>query len=111
MRLTIPYPPSTNALYATVRGRRVKTKAARVYHEQAASIARRLGATRFTGPVSVRLDVFRPAKRGDLDNTLKSLLDSMTGIVWDDDSQVAEIHARRHEDKVNPRVEVEVNPL
>jgi Holliday junction resolvase RusA-like endonuclease len=52
--------------------------------------------------------VFRPARRGDLDNTLKSILDSLTGIAWDDDSQVRCIYAERREDKVNPRVEVEI---
>jgi crossover junction endodeoxyribonuclease RusA len=108
MKLILPYPPSTNALYATVRGRRVKTAAARQYKLDAASVAARSGIGRYIGDVTVRVDVFRPARRGDLDNTLKSILDSLTGIAWDDDSQVRCIYAERREDKVNPRVEVEI---
>lgn len=108
MRLTLPYPPSTNALYATVRGNRVKTKAARLYCEVCALTARRSGMQPIVGPVRVTLDVFRPRRCGDLDNTLKSILDSLKGIAWQDDAQVEEIHARRHEDKVRPRVELAI---
>lgn len=49
------------------------------------------------GPVSVSLVITRPAKRGDLDNSLKVLFDSLQGIAYENDSQVVELHAVRHE--------------
>ena len=52
----------------------------------------------------------RPQRSGDLDNRLKCLLDSLNGIAWSDDGQIVEIHAYRHDDKKNPRVEIEINP-
>ncbi len=61
------------------------------------------------GPVSVNVRVYRPARRGDLDNCLKVLLDALKGIAFVDDSQVVHIHARRYEDKANPRAEVTVS--
>lgn len=60
------------------------------------------------GPVAVAVAVYRPAKRGDLDNALKILLDSLRGYLFRDDAQVVEIQAIRYEDKANPRVEVRV---
>jgi Holliday junction resolvase RusA-like endonuclease len=50
--------------------------------------------------------VYRPQKRGDLDNTLKILVDSMKGIIYHDDEQVTVIHAERYDDKKNPRVDL-----
>lgn len=109
MTFTLPYPPSTNNLYATVRGRRVLSAAGRAFKLTAAALATAAGVRPVSTEVSVTVDVYRPARRGDLDNTLKSLLDSLTGVAWDDDSQVAHIVARRHEDKHNPRVEVTIS--
>lgn len=106
MKLTLPYPPSLNHLYSTVRGRRVLSREGRQYKD---SVAIRARACRvMPGTLKVNVDVYRPRRAGDLDNTLKALLDSLTGLVWLDDSQIGEIHARRFEDKLNPRVELEV---
>lgn len=111
MIVTLPYPPSVNNLYATVRGRRVLSRAGRNYHETASLAAMRAGAIYIDGPVTVTVDVYRPRKAGDLDNTLKVVLDSLTGTCWHDDRQVEEIHARRFDDKHNPRVVVDVQPF
>jgi Holliday junction resolvase RusA-like endonuclease len=63
------------------------------------------------GEVSVTIAWFRPARRGDLDNIQKILLDSLQGVAYLDDSQVGAICAFRHEDKANPRCVVTVDPL
>jgi len=47
----------------------------------------------------------------DLDNLIKSVLDGMNGIAYDDDKQVVEIHAWLKYDKENPRVEVKIKPV
>jgi Holliday junction resolvase RusA-like endonuclease len=37
----------------------------------------------------------RHAKKPDVDNLVKSIKDALTGLVWVDDSQVAELHASK----------------
>lgn len=111
MTITLPYPPSVNNLYATVCGRRVLSREGRAFKAAAAALALAAGCRPVSDEVSVTVDVYRPAKRGDLDNTLKSLLDSLTGVAWNDDSQVSEIKARRYDtDRKNPRVVVTIAP-
>ena len=91
----------------------MKSEEARQYQ----AIARRLAVVqlgreralkRFSGEVAVTINVYRPAKRGDLDNALKVVLDCLNGIAFDDDDQIVRIVAERFDDKSNPRVEIEV---
>lgn len=63
------------------------------------------------GDIGVAIEVFRPQKRGDLDNYFKGLFDALNGIGWNDDSQIKRITAERFEDKSNPRVEIEIQSL
>ena len=107
--LTLPYPPSVNGMYATVRGRRVLSAEGREYKQRVAAIC--VGIKPTIAYVSVTIDVYRQRRAGDLDNVLKALLDSLTGCVWEDDDQVCEIHARRFEDAVNPRVEIKIERM
>ena len=60
------------------------------------------------GPIAVDISVYRPQRRGDLDNVLKALLDSLNGVLWVDDDQVVELHAYRYDDPYNPRVELRI---
>jgi Holliday junction resolvase RusA-like endonuclease len=61
--------------------------------------------------VRVQLDVYRPAKRGDIDNFGKVLLDSVQGFGYVNDSQIVELVMRRYDDKANPRVELTVEEV
>jgi Holliday junction resolvase RusA-like endonuclease len=63
------------------------------------------------GPLGVKLYVYRPRRRGDLDNTLKVILDALNGIAWVDDGQIEMLHVERFDDKTNPRVELECEAL
>jgi crossover junction endodeoxyribonuclease RusA len=65
----------------------------------------------FAGPVAVYLHVYRARKAGDLDNSAKVLLDALQGVAYNDDAQIVELHLYRHDDKANPRVEVEVRKI
>lgn len=51
-------------------------------------------------------------KKPDLDNYIKALLDSISdsSLIWKDDGQVAEIHAKKIY-SLNPRIEVEIKEL
>lgn len=82
----LPLPPSVNGLYATVRGRRIKTQHARKWHRDASwSIKIEAKGRKIKGPWAV--DVVLPrSMRGDCDNRLKILLDACvaSGVVPDD---------------------------
>jgi crossover junction endodeoxyribonuclease RusA len=54
---------------------------------------------------------FATRRRRDLDNQNKLILDALSGIVYEDDSQVAELTLRRRFDKDNPRIEISIWPV
>lgn len=51
---------------------------------------------------------FDSKRKHDIDNYNKILLDSLTGIIWEDDNQIVELIIKKFYDKDNPRIEVEV---
>lgn len=108
MKLTLAYPPSSNAYWRMWRGRILVSAVARAYKlsvRQRALVAR---LKPLAGEVSIDVVAFRPALRGDLDNLLKVTLDALQGVAFVNDDQVAEIHARRELDRTNPRLEITV---
>lgn len=105
MKLTLPYPPSANNYWRVFKGIVTKTPEARRYQKFARLKAMTEGAMRpLLGPIVLELVVYRPRRIGDLDNALKIVLDAMQGVLYVDDTQVVEIHARREDDASNPRV-------
>ena len=74
--LTLPYPPSTNHMYQRMRNGGVALTPDAVLYRHSVR-ARLNGQEPLDGPVCVRVDVYRPRRHGDLDNVLKSLLDSL----------------------------------
>lgn len=109
IRIILPYPPSVNALYATYKGRRILSKEGRRFKKDVGLI---VGDTTPTAnDVVLTVEIYRPRRTSDLDNRLKGLIDSLTGLFYIDDKQIVEIHAYRFEDKDNPRAEVEIQEL
>lgn len=51
---------------------------------------------------------FGNRRRVDGDNCQKLVWDALTGIVWDDDSQIVEWSGHKHVDKLFPRTEIKV---
>lgn len=65
-----------------------------------------------SGDVALHATFFFGTKRkADLDNFNKIALDALTGIAYEDDSQVAELHLKRSYDKVRPRIEIALTAL
>lgn len=59
------------------------------------------------GDVVVSIALYMPtARRVDIDNLAKGILDALNGAAWYDDSQVCELHVRREIDRENPRAVV-----
>lgn len=110
VKIELPYPPSSNRYWRVWHGRMVVSSEARAYRKLAAALALAAGVRPLAGPVAVRLDVFRPARRGDLDNSLKVLLDSLRGVAYQDDSQIVSLTAVRHDDHNRGRVIVSIEP-
>lgn len=108
MKFKLDYPPSLNRLWRHFHGRAILSREAREYKKVVQYQALEQRVTRQDGPLCVSLHLFRPAKRGDIDNATKALFDSLNGLAWNDDSQIVEMHVYRGDDKNYPRVEINV---
>lgn len=106
MQLELDYPPSANRYWRNFRGRMVVSDEARTYKELAYWTAKEQGANCIDGPVAVSLHIRRPAKRRDIDNHIKVLLDSLQGAAYVDDSQIVELHITMEDSRRNPGVTV-----
>lgn len=60
--------------------------------------------------VSIRF-FFQTKRRRDLDNQNKLVLDALTGIAYEDDSQIDELHLCRSYDKERPRIEIKLESI
>lgn len=104
--LEVGYPPSVNAMYS---GKRFLTDVARAYKAEVGWMYSDLSPSFARLRVDLRL--YRPRKRGDIDNVLKMCFDSLNGFAWGDDEQIVELHMLRFDDKDNPRIELDIYEL
>lgn len=110
LRLTLPVPPSANAYWRLDKRGFIRVSDEARRYKQGVKLRALTDGLRkpLAGPVVASIVVYRKRRAGDLDNSLKVLLDALNGIAFEDDSQVIEIHARREDDSANPRVEVNI---
>lgn len=107
--IVLPLPPSTNANWDHFSGRTVLSEESRNYRANVRLLANIARVRPFDGDVAVYVHVYRSRADQDLDNySGKTVLDSLNGVLFHDDIQVVELHSWRHDDKENPRIEVEV---
>lgn len=86
-------PVSVNVLY---RGRRFSTKESLAYKQELAVLAKQQYKDKpIENDISISVVFHVVRKNSDLDNLLKGFLDSFTGIIWSDDKQIQEIHAKK----------------
>lgn len=99
-------PVSVNRLY---RGRRFLTPEGQAIKRDYYSQARmQYRGDVLTEPIVLTAHVYFKNSASDLDNAMKGLLDSLSGVLWKDDRQVVELHAYKRKDASNPRIEIEV---
>lgn len=126
MKIELPFPPGVNTLYGLrayvqngkPRAFPYKTPEHRDYVTQAQLAVLEAGLRAeqlpvFPKPATVAMVVrlYRPRKAGDIDGPLKTLLDVLQGLAFENDDQVARLEVYRHDDKHRPRVELEVTEL
>lgn len=109
VKLTLPYPPSSNRYWRHARGFTYLSKEAKQYRADVQLIGIRCKP--LAGPVRMTVQVYRPRKAGDLMNREKVLSDALQGVAFENDSQIREAHFFLFDDKKNPRVEVEVTEI
>ena len=102
--VTLPVPGSANTNWRMGNGRMYKSAGSRSYRALIEPICRKALRKPFARPVSVQVIWYRARKSGDLDNRLKVLLDSINGMLYEDDSQIYYIEAERRDDPENPRM-------
>ena len=62
-----------------------------------------------SGGIDLKVKLFFGDKRRrDIDNYNKLLLDSLTGIIWEDDKQIQIITIIKSYDKEDPRIDLEI---
>jgi crossover junction endodeoxyribonuclease RusA len=113
VRLILDVPPSVNHYWVNNgRGGRVVGKEGTAFKHGVEVLCIRQGLlTPFTGRCVLTATIYRKENRGDIDNYLKALLDSLTGHVYVDDKQVIELHIYKDLDRKNPRVELTVTEV
>ena len=97
---------SVNRLYA---GKRYKTAQGKAYQELVQWECLRQRVQMVGGKCAVSVRLFVPdARKRDIDNVLKVLLDALTGYAYRDDNDVIELHVSKRIDRKSPRVEIDV---
>ena len=111
--LHLPWPPTVNSYYKTTRsGQRYLDKKVREFREAVAeSVFEQLSGVTLDDSLFMEVYLFPPDKRKrDLDNYMKGLLDGLTQAgLWEDDSQVDQLHIYRGEVVNGGSVRVEIS--
>lgn len=62
-----------------------------------------------TKEIDLRVELFfGDERKRDIDNYNKIFLDSMSGIIFEDDSQIQSLLVVKNKDKANPRIEISI---
>lgn len=121
-RFELPLPPSINQQYATVKGRRVLSRASRKYKREAGRAIHRLRtegvisdalvAALREGFMGLFIDFyFETPQRRDLDGGLKITQDAICDALGVNDSRVVDVHLVKRIDPLRPRIEVELEAI
>lgn len=112
MRLTIPFPPSVNGYWRSVRGRNILSARGRQYRLDGLQTLAEQAVSPLPADarLSVTITLNPPCKRRrDVDNYSKAALDLLTHAgIWGDDSQVDRLTVQRGEIRKPGNAVVEV---
>ncbi len=114
--LVLPFPPSVNSCWRTVKGRMLLSEQGRKFRINAIAAVydqlRKIPKA-ITEDVSVIVKMYPPTKqRRDIDNYLKAAFDALTHAkVWKDDDQVKRVEMEWCEVVKGGRFEITINLL
>lgn len=118
IRLTLPWPPTANNLFATVRTRqgherRILTGEGKNYRRAVHWVARAARPRPILGSVAVTITAYPPdRRRRDLDNVLKAPLDALKFAgIYVDDSYIDFLQVSRGPVRGEGSIEVEIRPM
>lgn len=106
--VVLPVLPSANRYWRNIRGRMVVSVEAQNYKNLVRLACAQLEPLKKGNHVAIAFTFYRERKSGDLDNRIKVVLDSLNGVFYEDDEQIVDIHAKREDDKENPRIVLEM---
>lgn len=110
--ILLPWPPSMNRMWRSVRGRNILSKEGREYRENGLHVVSAQSPCRWPAEarLSVSITVYPPdRRRRDLDNMMKAPLDLLTHAgVYADDSQIDRLLIQRAAVTPGGRVEIEI---
>ena len=112
--IVLPWCPSVNSYWRTVKGRTMISKKGRLYKQAAARAVLAAKANKFLAcRLRVRLVAYPPdRRRRDIDNLCKSVLDSMQAAgVYLDDSQIDELTIIRASVEKGGVIVAEIEPI
>jgi crossover junction endodeoxyribonuclease RusA len=113
LELELPYPPSINHYWRRVGARTLISREGRRFRGRVVAIVAALRPVPMNGSLEVEIDVYPPdRRRRDIDNLIKSVLDSLEhGGVYPDDSQVVHLTIRKQEPVSNGKCVVRVREV
>ena len=92
IEIELGYPPSINHYWRRVGARTLISREGRAYRLAVEECCLQRNVRPIDGPVSVEIIAHPPdRRRRDLDNICKSLLDSLEGKAYHDDSQIVRL--------------------
>jgi Holliday junction resolvase RusA-like endonuclease len=108
--------PSVNSCYRKFGNRIIKSAKLRAFEQQCLHFFDKLEEEDpiemipVGTPICVAVHFYIKGNRSiDLDNLLKSLLDNLEGTVFENDNQIIEIVAHKHQKSDSSRMTVEIN--
>ena len=111
--LNLPWPPTVNSYYKTARsGHKYLDKSVRAYREQVEeAIHEQVPGLTLDEPLFLDVHLHPPdARKRDLDNYMKGLLDALTiARLWEDDSLIDQLHIYRGNKATGGAVVIEIS--
>ena len=106
-------PPSVNSLWVNKPNGRYKSKRGKIFENLACDeLKKQFRCKPLANSLKVRIRLyFKDKRKRDIDNYNKAILDSMTEIVYEDDSQIEELNVKKMVGCGFDKVEIEVEEL
>lgn len=106
-------PPSVNSLWVNKPNGRYKSKRGKIFENLACDeLKKQFRYKPLTSGLKVHISLyFKDKRKRDIDNYNKAILDSMTEIVYEDDSQIEELNVKKLVGCGFNKVEIEVEEL